>query len=267
MDALTEAHLKSAVLRLQRAVHLTFSALKNSEVAQHLLSTIMAPRAVHFIRHAQGYHNIDNDQTIPDPDLTPNGREQCKHLSTVFPYFDSIDLVCASPIRRAIQTASISMDPYLQSGKIKILALPLAQEAPAEPANTPSGIKRLEDEYGNIVNFERCYELSDYDSKIGTFTPDGRHLEERAATLRKFLRDRQEEEIVVVSHGQFLHYVSRDVDDDGKQINGDWENTEYRSYNFWPVRHEDALLKETDKSVKRRNASRPGKQMGSADDA
>jgi broad specificity phosphatase PhoE len=227
----------------------------------------MAPRVVHFIRHAQGYHNVDDDQTIPDPDLTPKGREQCKHLSTIFPHFDSIDLVCASPIRRAIQTASISMDPYLQSGKNKILALPLAQEAPAEPANTPSGIKRLQDEYGNIVNFERCYELSDYDSKSGTFAPDGQALEGRAATLRKFLRDREEEEIVVVSHGQFLHYVSRDVDDDGKQINGDWENTEYRSYIFWPVEHEDALLKETDESVKRRNASGPGKQLGSADDA
>lgn len=115
---------------------------------------------------------------------------------------------------------------------------------PAEPENTPSGIKRLQDEYGSIVNFERCYELSDYDSKTATFAPDGRHLEERATTLHKFLRDRKEEEIVVVSLGQFLHYVSRDVDDDGKQIHGDWENTEYRSYIFWPVGHEDALLKE-----------------------
>jgi broad specificity phosphatase PhoE len=227
----------------------------------------MAPRAVHFIRHAEGYHNIDHDQSIPDPDLTPKGREQCKHLSTTFPYFDTIDLVCASPIRRTIQTASISMDPYLHSGKRKILALPLAQEAPAEPANTPSGIKSLEKEYGDIVNFDRCYEYSDYDSKKGAFAPDGKSLEARAATLRRFLRDREEEEIVVVSHGQFLHYVSRDVDDDGKQINGDWENTELRTYIFWPVGHDDALLQETDGSVKRRNASGPGKQLGSADDA
>lgn len=227
----------------------------------------MVPKAVHFIRHAQGYHNIDDDQTIPDPNLTPKGQEQCKHLSSTFPYFDSIDLVCASPIRRAIQTASISMEPYLQSGKNKILALPLAQEAPAEPANTPSGIKRLQNEYGNIVNFERCLELSGYDSKSGTFAPDSKSLEARAVTLRQFLRDREEEEIVVVSHGEFLHYVSRDVDDKGKQINGNWENTEYRSYIFWPIGHANALLKETDESVKRRNASGPGKQMGSADDA
>jgi broad specificity phosphatase PhoE len=227
----------------------------------------MAPRAVHFIRHAQGYHNVDNDQTIPDPDLTPKGRDQCEYLSKTFPYFDCIDLVCASPIRRAIQTASISMKPYLQSGNRKILALPLAQEAPAEPANTPSGIDRLQSEYGSTVNFERCFQFTDYDSKHGKFAPDNASLEQRAQILRRFLRDREEEEIVVVSHGQFLHYVSRDVDDEGKQINGDWENTEYRSYMFWPVGHEDALLKETDESVKRRNASGPGKGLGSADNA
>ncbi|KAH6614251.1 histidine phosphatase superfamily [Boeremia exigua] len=224
----------------------------------------MSPRAVHFIRHAQGYHNIDNDQSISDPDLTPKGREQCKQLSVSFPYFDSIGLVCASPIRRAIQTASISMEPYLQSGKTKILALPLAQEAPAEPANIPSGIKKLQDEYGTIVNFQRCFEMMDFDSKSGTFSPDVSSLKERATALRKFLQNRPEEEVVVVSHGQFLHYVSCDIDEEGNQLNGDWENTEYRSYRFWPTGHPDALLQETDQSVQRRNASGRGHAQGSS---
>ncbi|OSS53667.1 hypothetical protein B5807_00708 [Epicoccum nigrum] len=223
----------------------------------------MTPRAVHFIRHAQGYHNIDNDQTIPDPDLTPKGIKQCEHLAQTFPYFDRINLVCASPIRRAIQTAQTSMSPFLQSGQKKILALPLAQEAPAEPANTPSGIKRLQDEYGAIADFSRCLELSDYDSKTGTFAPDNRSLEGRAQALRRFLRDREEEEIVVVSHGQFLHYVSRDVDEEGRQLGGDWENTEFRSYVFEPVGHVDALLRETEESVERRRASGPGHSVGS----
>lgn len=226
----------------------------------------MAPRAVHFVRHAQGYHNVDDDQTIPDPDLTPKGVNQCEDLASKFPYFDRIDLICASPIRRAIQTALTSMEPFLQSGKNKILALPLAQESPAEPANTPSGIKRLQDEYGSVVNFERCLQFTDYDKKTGQFAPDSRSLTERAMNLRKFLRERQEDEIVIVSHGDFLHHVSRDVDEDGKQIGGDWENTEYRSYIFWPIDHEDALLKETDESIKRRNASGPGKRIDSANE-
>jgi broad specificity phosphatase PhoE len=88
----------------------------------------MTPRAVHFIRHAQGYHNINNDQTIPDPDLTPKGIKQCERLAQTFPYFDRIDLVCASPIRRAIRTAQTSMSPFLHSlskaNKIPPLRLP-----------------------------------------------------------------------------------------------------------------------------------------------
>jgi broad specificity phosphatase PhoE len=228
----------------------------------------MAPRAVHFIRHAEGYHNSLNDETIPDPDLTPKGKEQCKHLSTTFPYFDRIDLVCASPIRRACQTALISMEPYLQSGKHKVLALPLAQEATDKPANTPSDIKVLEKEFGDVVDFHRCMDTyTNYSSKEGRFAPDGPSLSTRALELRRFLRDRDEQEVVVVSHGDFLHYVSGEINDDGSQAKGWWTNTECRSYRFFPVGHDDATLQETDESWKIRGASGPGEQMGSASKA
>jgi broad specificity phosphatase PhoE len=225
----------------------------------------MAPRAVHFIRHAEGYHNSENNENIPDPDLTPKGKEQCKHLSTIFPYFDRIDLVCASPIRRACQTALISMEPYLQSGKHKILALPLAQEATDKPANTPSDIGVLQKEFGDVVDFHRCMDTYvDYNTKKGRWAPDGDSLKTRALELRRFLRDRDEQEIVVVSHGDFLHYVSGDLNEDGSQAGGWWTNTEFRSFRFFPVGHDDALLQETDESVKSRNASGPGQEKGSA---
>ncbi|KAH7409887.1 histidine phosphatase superfamily [Phaeosphaeria sp. MPI-PUGE-AT-0046c] len=225
----------------------------------------MAPRAVHFIRHAEGYHNSEENENIPDPDLTPKGREQCKQLAKTFPYFDRIDLVCASPIRRAIQTASISMEPHLQSGKIKILALPLAQEATDKPANTPSDIGRLQKEYGDIVDFHRCLDTyTDFNTKKGRWSPDGHSLQARALELRRFLRDREEQEIVIVSHGDFLHYVSGDIDEEGNQQKGWWTNTEFRSYRFYPVGHDEALLQETDESVKMRNASGPGEAKDTA---
>ncbi|OAL01035.1 hypothetical protein IQ06DRAFT_293176 [Phaeosphaeriaceae sp. SRC1lsM3a] len=224
----------------------------------------MAPRAVHFIRHAEGYHNSEENENIPDPDLTPKGREQCAQLSKTFPYFDRIDLVCASPIRRAIQTASISMEPHLRGGEIKILALPLAQEATDKPANTPSDITRLQKEYGDIVDFHRCLDVyTDFNTKQGRWSPADKSLKTRALELRKFLRDREEQEIVVVSHGDFLHYVSGDVDEEGNQQKGWWTNTELRSYRFHPVGHEDALLQETEESVKMRNASGPGEAKDS----
>lgn len=224
----------------------------------------MAPRAVHFIRHAEGYHNSEENENIPDPDLTPKGREQCEHLAKIFPFFDRVDIVCASPIRRAIQTALISMEPYLQSGKHNILALPLAQEATDKPANTPSDIGRLQKEYGDVVDFHRCSDTyTDFNTKEGRFGPDGNSLKLRALELRRFLRDRDEQEVVVVSHGDFLHYVSGDLNDDGSQRGGWWKNTEFRSYRFFPVGHEDALLEETEESWKMRGAKGPGEEYGS----
>jgi broad specificity phosphatase PhoE len=226
----------------------------------------MSPRAVHFIRHAEGYHNSEHNENIPDPDLTPKGKEQCKKLSQTFPYFDRIDLVCASPIRRAIQTALISMDPWLQSGKRNILALPLAQEATDLPANTPSDVQRLQKEFGDVCNFHRCLDVyTDFNTKKGKWASDGDSLKARALELRRFLRDCDEQEIVVVSHGDFLHYVSGDLDENNCQTHGDWQNTETRSYRFYPVGHEDALLQETEESVKLRHASGPGQAMGSGE--
>jgi broad specificity phosphatase PhoE len=225
----------------------------------------MAPHAVHFIRHAEGYHNSEQNENIPDPDLTPKGQDQSKHLSTIFPYFDRVDLVCASPIRRAIQTALLGMEPYLRSGKHHILALPLAQEATDKPANTPSGMERLKKEYGEVVDFHRCLDTYvDYDSKQGRFAPDGQSLEARALELRRFLRDRDEQEVVVVSHGDFLHYVTGDINPDGTQAKGWWKNAEFRSFRFEPVGHNDALLVETEESYKMRDASGPGEEKGSA---
>ncbi|KAH7090823.1 histidine phosphatase superfamily [Paraphoma chrysanthemicola] len=225
----------------------------------------MAPHAIHFIRHAEGYHNLLETEDIPDPDLTPKGKDQCEQLATIFPFFDRIDLVCASPIRRALQTALISTEPYLRSGKRKILALPLAQEATDTPANTPSDISRLQDEFGHVVDFHRCLApYNDFNTKKGRWSPEGPALRARALELRKFLRSRDEREIVVVSHGNFLHYITGDIDDDGKETTGWWKNAEFRTYRYVEREGADALLEETKESVRMRGASGPGEVIGSA---
>lgn len=222
----------------------------------------MAPRAVHFIRHAEGYHNSAHIEDILDPDLTPQGQEQCKHVSTIFPYFDRIDLACASPIRRAIQTALITTDSYLQLGTHKILTLPLAQEATDKPTNTPNALTQLKQEFGDRVDWQRCKDVYvDYDSNAGTLAPDSKSLRARALETRRFLRDRDEKEIVVVLHGDFLEHVTGDLHEDGGQAKGDWENTEFRSYRFFPEGSEDAMLKETEESVGMRNAKGGGEHI------
>jgi hypothetical protein len=110
-------------------------------------------------------------------------------------------------LRRAIQTALITTELYLQSSTHKILALPLAQEATDKPANTPSALTQLKQEFGDRVDWRRCMDVYvDYNSNAGTFAPNAKSLRARALELCRFLRERDEKEIVVVSHGDFLHY-------------------------------------------------------------
>ncbi len=111
------------------------------------------------------------------------------------------------------------------------------------------------------------HHLKDYTSKRGEFSPEPKSLAQRARELRLFLRELDSEEIVVVSHGDFLHYVSGDVNQDGEQEGGGWRNTEFRSYRFEPVGHDDALMQETLESVRLRGASGPGKELGSGEGA
>ena len=52
-------------------------------------------------------------------------------------------------------------------------------------------------------------------------------LKERARWVRRWLRAREEREIVVVAHGDILRYIT-----EGKNSGGPWANTEVREYTF-----------------------------------
>ena len=49
------------------------------------------PPLLHIMRHGQGYHNIsDNGHDIRDPDLTDQGREQCRATRDKFQRHDQV---------------------------------------------------------------------------------------------------------------------------------------------------------------------------------
>ena len=63
------------------------------------------PIYLHLVRHAQGYHNLSAaNHTLPDPDLTPLGKEQCAALRRAFPLHDKVTYLVASPMRRTLYT-------------------------------------------------------------------------------------------------------------------------------------------------------------------
>ena len=189
----------------------------------------MAP-VIHCIRHAQGktprpskakdsfpdsslgYHNLSvANHSMLDPTLTSLGKEQCKNLAKDFPHHESIGAIVASPLRRTIYTALYGFKSLIERGII-ITALPEVCETADVPCDTGSDIAVLKEEMkGKPVDLSRVKE--GWNVKTGKWAPTADAIEKRAREARQWLKARPEDEIVVVTHGGFLHYFTEDWSD------------------------------------------------------
>ncbi len=187
----------------------------------------MAP-LVHCVRHAQGgtsqlvplckllkpsgYHNLSvANHSMLDPSLTPFGEQQCRELVEKFPFHDSIDLLVASPLRRTIYTTLLGFKPEIERG-MTVIALPEIQETADVPCDTGTDIGLLKKEMeGKPVDLSRVME--GWNSKTGRWAPTAKALENRAREARQWLKARPEKEIVVVTHGGLLHYLTEEWTD------------------------------------------------------
>jgi hypothetical protein len=185
----------------------------------------MPPTRIHLIRHGQGHHQLpptEKNQYLPDPVLTQEGISACQafrknHPASVL----NPDLICASPLTRTIQTAKYCFSDRFESGKEQILLIPYAQEATDLPSDTGSDRKVLEGEFGALIDCGLLVgEESEEDgwrSSKGIYAPSHEALRARAKALRGWLAGREEKEVVVVGHGQFWHWLTGEVDAEGKQ--------------------------------------------------
>ena len=215
---------------------------------------------IHCIRHGQGFHNFYSDYTLPDPRLTPLGEEQCATLqSAQFPPDKqrSISLVAASPLTRALHTAWLVFRPLLAQSyqgdtgaggrQIEILALPDAQETSSDPCDVGTDLPTLSSFLASQCPpwpVDLSLLTNDWNLKSfhGRYSPHSDAIKARARATRLFLRDKVAElmakesrddlEIVLVSHGGFLHYFSDDWEGAATRPGTGWTNCEVRSYQF-----------------------------------
>jgi broad specificity phosphatase PhoE len=192
----------------------------------------------------------------------------CKDFANHFPKSIHLDLICASPLRRTIQTTQYCFAENLKQTP-PILLLPYAQEATDLPSDTGSDRKVVEQEFGELVDASMVEE--GWTSNTGIYAPTPEALKERAGELKNWLRARTEAEVAVVGHGNFWHYVTGEVDEEGNQtskflnmrnltqcscadlgIAPDWANVEWRSYTFTDEEDGSAKLQEESDSVARR---------------
>lgn len=180
------------------------------------LRTAMPPR-VFLVRHGQGYHQLeptDKNQYLHDPALTEEGIARCKDFAANFPKSIHLDLICASPLQRTIQTAKYSFAERL--GQIApIVLLPYAQEATDLPSDTGNDRAVIEEWFGELVDTSLVEE--GWNSNTGIYAPTAKALKERAAKLRAWLQARPERAVTVVGHGNFWHHLTGEVDENGKQ--------------------------------------------------
>ena len=171
----------------------------------------MAP-TIHLVRHAQGYHNlnVENEQ-LPDPDLTSFGIQQCAELKASFPHHSQVRRLISSPLRRTLHT---SINVFGREELYPILPLEALQEVSTSPCDTGSNIEVLRREFGDKVDFQNLSQSWEDKGRTGPNQPHLPKLEARARSARKTLRQLagkdNDDHIVVVTHGDYLHFLTED---------------------------------------------------------
>ncbi|KAF4313636.1 Ubiquitin-conjugating enzyme E2 [Botryosphaeria dothidea] len=200
------------------------------------------PPTLYLVRHAEGEHNVNRRHHLRDPPLTHLGHEQCGQLRGAFPDNDKVSLVLASPLKRTIQTASYCFGAALARPDVPFLLVPLAQEVAANPCDTGFPADELRGAVPELVKEgEVPFDLRKIDfglveegwnSKSGIYKPSFPAVERRATLLRAWLRARPEENVVLVTHGAFLHYLMEDWSDYDPKKGTGFCNCEVRRYGF-----------------------------------
>ena len=245
------------------------------------------------MRHGQGYHSIaERGHDLRDPHLTGFGEQQCRLRREAFQRHDKVELLLASPLRRALQTCAITFLPCLDRG-MEIIALPMAEECSDAPSDTGSDPQFLKEEFADkhgrdCISFDNV--SKGWYVHEGEYATDPASLIRRAAKLRRWIKARPEKEVVLVAHGFFNHYLTGDVNENGEQTTPWWNEAELRTFTFVDgdgtgdrirpyeggdarVDGEDAaLIKETEESLQRlkgrrqsvtKNVNRPAERRKS----
>ncbi|KAI4869022.1 phosphoglycerate mutase-like protein [Hypoxylon rubiginosum] len=225
----------------------------------------MAP-TIDIIRHAEAYHNLFGPH-VRDPGITPIGGEQgCASLRKKYPHADDVIFIISSPMRRCIETALRGIAPLLDEGQGIVSLLPDLQEVNASPSGTGSPLSKLVDTYGENLEKETVPEdwyVKGPDTKNA---PDPDKVEVRAWRARQSIRratriaarHHPDAHVVVVTHGEFAHWLTQDFAGITNNRNSAWWPAEFRSYRFADLQYtgddDDATLVEIDtpESLERR---------------
>jgi broad specificity phosphatase PhoE len=200
-------------------------------------------KVVHFVRHAQGTHNVNREYRAvenTDARLTDHGKDQCRSLaesirqaaalesstspttestanSNLSNLHESAQLVVTSPLTRCIQTSFISF-PMLAERKVPFMAHSGVRETVNWACDRRRNISDIAKDFGkDDVDFSHIPTDHDdtweaYEKRLGTsekwdtYRESGElhEVAERGRQFMEWLQTRPERNVVVCSHCAFL---------------------------------------------------------------
>ncbi|KAF3934070.1 hypothetical protein ABW19_dt0205493 [Dactylella cylindrospora] len=203
----------------------------------------MAPHSkILLIRHGEATHNLRDDFDQHDPGLTKQGKEQCQKLlrdafdAGEWPHWKKLDLVAISPLRRTLETGFLVFDDLVKDGLAYII-YPELQETSDRPCDTGRPTAELKLMFPGI-QFDECDRTNWLQKKHGFYTRA--NLETRAIFVRKWLYERPEEVIAVVTHSGFLRWLAA-ADFPFVEPRDSFRNCEFRGYTFADIKKDDGI--------------------------
>lgn len=184
-------------------------------------------KLVHFVRHAQGFHNISElpiAQRPLDARLTPAGMEQCAALQATTAALRPA-LIVSSTLTRTLQTATLCFEPQRKESGAPLLALEEVRETVNFLCDCRRKLSEIAPEFPN-ADFAACGGLdadeiwAKYEASHGSAEAFTGHRElaelpalaDRWRRAAAWLAARPEQEVVVVSHCAFLRAIFGMID-------------------------------------------------------
>lgn len=177
----------------------------------------MSNKTLYWIRHGESLSNIsESNYSIVDPGLTPNGITQCKNLKTYIinnKILDKIDLIVVSPLDRTLETCANIIDRQkLLNPKtnIKIISLDEIREQINHPCHKRKCIKDKKKKY-KFVNFNKITDNEDMRYKKFKGQEPISNVISRCEWFVSWLKNRDEKNIMIITHGNFLYPMFTNV--------------------------------------------------------
>jgi broad specificity phosphatase PhoE len=198
-------------------------------------------KIVHFVRHAQGHHNVAGEleqyksEEFEDALLTIKGEKQCHDLSASAVNGKNADLVVVSPMRRCLATASLSFPNHV--GKIPWIAHEsIREQSGLHPCDRRMPISQHKVDFSH-VNFDFIEHDTDQLYHKYEGREDHDNVTKRCFEFFDWLTTREEKEIIVVTHSAYLRHmfeqiieVKETLKEEEKGRYGCFHNCEMKSY-------------------------------------